>query len=234
MDNKRAISLVEYILTGTLLILVIYGLFLYLNSGNEVFLNYVREDGLIEYLTSIFLFLCSLVCLYRVFIYRRTKIHFRTVTWAVLAFLFFFAAGDEISWGQRIFGIESGEFFLAHNKQSETNIHNLVVNGKSVNVIIFSRLLFLILTVYFLFSRLIISKIGLFRDLQAKFIVPLPRTGHVVVMIGISLLIAVIRLAKGSELNELSFAIVFLMIFLNPVYIVDEAAEVKETSFVNA
>lgn len=234
MDNKRAISLVEYILTGTLFILVIYGLFLYLNSGDEVFTNYVREDGLIEYLTSIFLFLCSLVCLYRVFMYRKTKIHFRTVTWAVLAFLFFFAAGDEISWGQRIFGIESGEFFLAHNKQSETNLHNLVVRGKSVNIIIFSRLLFLVLAIYFLFSRLMISKIGFVRDLQNKFIVPLPRISHIVIMIVISLLIAIIRLAKGSELHELSFAIVFLMIFLNPVYIVDDAAEVKEASFVKA
>lgn len=41
--------------------------------------------------------------------------------------LFFFIFGEEISWGQRIIGIESGEFFKESNIQGETNLHNLKV-----------------------------------------------------------------------------------------------------------
>ena len=43
-----------------------------------------------------------------------------------IAWLIF--ALEEISWGQRIFGIESPEFFLGHNYQQETNIHNFFIN----------------------------------------------------------------------------------------------------------
>ena len=32
---------------------------------------------------------------------------------------------EEISWGQRILGTESPEFFLTHNIQQETNLHNV-------------------------------------------------------------------------------------------------------------
>ena len=37
----------------------------------------------------------------------------------------FFIAGEEISWGQRIFEVASPEYFLSTNKQLETNLHNL-------------------------------------------------------------------------------------------------------------
>lgn len=35
-------------------------------------------------------------------------------------------AGEEISWGQRLLGLSSPEFFSAHNVQGETNLHNLL------------------------------------------------------------------------------------------------------------
>lgn len=42
-----------------------------------------------------------------------------------LALLFFFGAGEEISWGQRIFGIETPPALAELNKQDEFNFHNL-------------------------------------------------------------------------------------------------------------
>jgi hypothetical protein len=44
-----------------------------------------------------------------------------------LAFVFFLGAGEEISWGQRIFGIETPEAWAEVNVQRETNLHNLEV-----------------------------------------------------------------------------------------------------------
>lgn len=43
----------------------------------------------------------------------------------VLALLFLFVAGEEISWGQRIFGIETPEAIGALNVQNEMNFHNM-------------------------------------------------------------------------------------------------------------
>ena len=39
--------------------------------------------------------------------------------------MFFIAFGEEISWGQRILGIETPESLEGINDQGETNLHNL-------------------------------------------------------------------------------------------------------------
>ncbi len=50
--------------------------------------------------------------------------------WMTLAYLsatfgLFFLIGEELSWGQRIFGWQPPPWFGASNKQEETNIHNI-------------------------------------------------------------------------------------------------------------
>ncbi len=44
--------------------------------------------------------------------------------WLLLCFV---ACGEEVSWGQRILGIETPEYIAKHNKQGEFNLHNLYV-----------------------------------------------------------------------------------------------------------
>ncbi|HEV3002107.1 MAG TPA: hypothetical protein VGW75_15300 [Solirubrobacteraceae bacterium] len=54
----------------------------------------------------------------------------KPVVLGVLAVGLFFAAGEEISWGQRIFGVDTPESVRAENAQGELNVHNLwAVNG---------------------------------------------------------------------------------------------------------
>ena len=219
MTTKKLITVTEIVIGTALFIFIIYGIFLGHFVGKEEFLKYVREDGPVEYPTAFFLFFSSLVCLYRIFQYRKLKKPLWVLTWAVLVFLFFFAAGEEISWGQRIFGIESGNFFLHHNKQAEMNFHNLVVDGQSLNVWIFSRLMFVVLIIYFIFSRLMVWKIPFIRNLVNKFRVPLPRNQHIIMMLVATLMILLIQLSKESELHELSFAFIFFLIFLHPAKI---------------
>lgn len=216
MRSGKILSVVEAVVAASLFVLISYGIYIKLSAGKDAFVYYAREDGPVEYLTTIFLFLCSMVCLFRAFSVSKPGSRIKILPWALLAFLFFFAAGDEISWGQRIFGIESGDFFLQNNKQQETNLHNLVVGDTSLNKLIFSRLLFVVLIIYFLFSRLLVSRVGFFSRLQERLQVPLPRNHQIIIMIAVSLMIVFIQLPRDSELNELSFAMVFFMIFLNP------------------
>jgi hypothetical protein len=52
----------------------------------------------------------------------------RSKVWlGLLAALLLFGAGEEISWGQRIFGFETPAMVKDSNLQGETNIHNLVI-----------------------------------------------------------------------------------------------------------
>ena len=61
-------------------------------------------------------------------------------------------AMEEISWGQRILGFKSDDFFSIYNMQKETNLHNLV-SGEYLNLVIYSLIyiffIYLPLAVYF-------------------------------------------------------------------------------------
>lgn len=216
MNGLKNITKTEYTLFGILLAFTGYGLFLAF-TNMDAFLVFTQEDGTVENLTSLFLFGASLVSLYRIFEYRKAG---KPVMWiftaAMLALLFFFAAGEEISWGQRIFGVQSSEFFLEHNKQAETNLHNLVVGDTSINKLIFSQLLVVVLAIYFLLTRLLVKKVGFIGRLEQLFNVPLPRVQHAVVMIIVAALLALIPNAKNAEILEMAFAFIFFLIFLNP------------------
>lgn len=219
METKKLISWIEILVSSALFIFIAYGLYLGFAQGQERFSSYVQEDGTVENITALFLFLCSAVCVFRVFEYRKMKKSLWAFTYIVLAVLFFFAAGEEISWGQRIFGIESSEFFLEHNKQAETNLHNMIVKGKNLNRLIFAAPMFIVLTFYFVFLRLMIAKIPFISNLAGRFRVPLPGNQHVIVIVIATLAILSLRMVKVSELHELSFAMIFFLIFLNPLYI---------------
>ena len=89
-----------------------------------------REDGLFEYSTAIFFLVASIVALTlfakstsgnNLFFFKTR----RNIFYVLLAFLFFFGAGEELSWGQRIVGFDTPESIRARNIQEELNIHNL-------------------------------------------------------------------------------------------------------------
>jgi hypothetical protein len=53
---------------------------------------------------------------------RGGSVYLMTVCWALLMFIFM---GEEISWGQRIFDLQTPDSLKAVNKQGEINIHNI-------------------------------------------------------------------------------------------------------------
>jgi hypothetical protein len=85
-----------------------------------------REDGPIEYLTAFSFAIAAIafaIAAVRTPVLRQPPWgRLMTIGWALLMFL---AAGEEISWGQRIFGIETPEFMSKINAQDETTLHNI-------------------------------------------------------------------------------------------------------------
>jgi hypothetical protein len=53
--------------------------------------------------------------------------HDRTARAWLLAFVvaMIYFAGEDLNWGQHYFGWQSPEYFLLHNKEKETNLHNM-------------------------------------------------------------------------------------------------------------
>lgn len=91
---------------------------------------FVREDRIYETLSPIYLFITS--SMFAVAFYRSPiKLSLKDPVWlkrlSFLAFcgLFFLAAMEEISWGQRIFGVETPNLIKDVNVQKELTFHNL-------------------------------------------------------------------------------------------------------------
>lgn len=78
----------------------------------------MQEDRAVEWLT-VCLFLMSAAA------GLLSSVGRRRIFDGLVALFCLFVAGEEISWGQRLFGYYPTEFFLENNFQQETNLHNL-------------------------------------------------------------------------------------------------------------
>lgn len=82
-----------------------------------------REDGMIEYTSALLLILAAGYAGYTG-LFAATRPASRGFH-LFLALLFFAMCGEEISWGQRIFGFETPESLSGLNVQNEVNLHNM-------------------------------------------------------------------------------------------------------------
>lgn len=100
--------------------------FLFLKEVDyDVYVKFVHEDSLVEYVTSAFYLLSSIVALFISIGFIKERIYVSGIFYIFFAFVLMFAFGEEISWGQRILGIATPQFFVEHSSQKEINIHNL-------------------------------------------------------------------------------------------------------------
>ena len=91
------------------------------------FLYSAREDSWIENLTSVWLFLGS------IFLFATVRMEQRSFQrWLYISggIALFYATGEEISWGHRIFNYPMPDFWTDINTQNETNLHNIRILHK--------------------------------------------------------------------------------------------------------
>lgn len=185
---------------------------------DEIFFNegFANEDGIVENLTTLALLSVAIICGNRLVRQWKKRDWMWLVGTALFTLLFFFAAGEEISWGQRIFGWETNEYFMERNAQGETNLHNLVVGETKINKLIFSQLLTLVMAIYLLIVPLLYGRVSWIRRLIDGFAVPVVQGHHALVFILLTLVIMVIPAERKWEVYELGFGMMFILIFLNP------------------
>ena len=93
--------------------------------GKEAYKLFTREDGIAETL-QVLCWIGSLVLALNIIRnYGKSGNRAITTLYIVLAVGIFFMIGEEISWGQRMFGWETPESYAQINKQEETNLHNI-------------------------------------------------------------------------------------------------------------
>jgi hypothetical protein len=128
---EKIISVKKYYIFWAIIILLLIILYIplfTLNYGSITALT--DEDHFYENLQAILLLLSACIMLFLFFRSKSEgKIYFlktkRNYFFLLLFIFFFFCFGEEISWGQRIFGIKTPEYLQINNAQDEINTHNL-------------------------------------------------------------------------------------------------------------
>ncbi len=91
--------------------------------GYERYVFIIREDGFTETTSAVLLLISGIASL--VLAFRFSAIRSRRIMHGFVAFVFIMMLGEEISWGQRIFGFETLAFIKESNVQNENNLHNM-------------------------------------------------------------------------------------------------------------
>jgi len=214
-----------------LLIILTYGLVL-LHQDKEAFMFWIREDGLVEWLTFVVLIVMSAFSFSMSFTFSRSGAEGRAKkVWLFLGFLFFFGAMEEISWGQRILGIESPEWFLKHNRQFETNVHNLVIHGVNLNKVVFGRFLGIMVLIFMLATPILYRLNGGFKNFINRWTIPIPQNYQILLFIIVNIILHFhLGLTKKvSEMRELSTCFFFFLVLIHPFN--DQVFPIKGLSF---
>lgn len=121
--------------------LIFSGVFVYLGIISiislfpfEVLKKLSVEDNLIENLQFLVLIFAAILAFKTFYILYRKKIIIHAVIFIFISLVLFFVAGDEISWGQRIFNIKTPESIAQYNAQNEITVHNLSFFENFVNI----------------------------------------------------------------------------------------------------
>lgn len=215
--SNQSMDVLERLLMMVLALTTILGVYWGFFSP-EFFTNrYMMEDGEIEYATvGLLLASCALV-LYRWTHFRRFKPYQFSLISFLIVLVFFFVAGEELSWGQRIFGLETTEYFKKNNAQAELNLHNLTIGEVKINKLIFGLILTTTIMVYLVLVPFLYNKVTKMKEFLDHWYIPIPRLRHSASYLMLMLLISIIPASKNWELLEFGSVLVFFLILWNPV-----------------
>jgi hypothetical protein len=145
-----------------------------LAMGNNVIAAMIPEDHYFEIVGASSLLATSLLFLYGFKVARKALDRSwvslaKQLVYLGLAALFFFGAGEEISWGQRILGFQTPETLTQVNRQEEFNLHNLTVLETS-KLLDADRLFDMFWFMFAVFIPVVALLVPSFRRFASKFI----------------------------------------------------------------
>ncbi len=212
---KHRLTSLEWIILVAGTILLALG-FIFFYTDKPQFDEYVKEDGLVEWITVLGLLSGSIVCFRRFMkLFRQKSRWFLFITFFLALFLFF-AAGEEISWGQRVIGIETPEYFQKNNAQQETNLHNLVVGGVKLNKLLFSIVLVSVMGIYLVVVPILYQRHKAGKQLIDRWGIPVPHWYQVIGFLIVFIATSLIPDGKRAELLECVGALLVFLMMLYP------------------
>ncbi len=207
----------------------------------ETFEYLAQEDGILEW-TGTLLFFATAILFFILFFrnssFAKTEVanfyntYTKRIWFLLLALLFIFLTGEEISWGQRILGLETPESIAADNEQDEINFHNNALwhlydkdgNRKTGLALHFTakRIFIYIFTIFMLFLPLSVRFIPFVKKLVKRIYLPVPVVELGFMFVANVILYLIFKpIAQGegkvigralSEVQELNFSLVLFLL----------------------
>ncbi|MFD2516188.1 hypothetical protein ACFSRY_20120 [Pontibacter locisalis] len=205
----RTVVLSTFLYTFSFAHIFIGIVFSYLST--DLYYYYTAEDSYIEYFTAFILLATSLLCFYRA---SATGIKLPKLFFYAAAVIFFLGFGEEMSWGQRTFGYETPDDLKEINAQKEFNLHNIHLAGINLNKLIFGKVLYTCVFIYFLGFPILYRYKQWFRNLINKLNFPIPTTMQSLLYFLAFFSILFIREGEKWELQEFALASFIFFSFL--------------------
>ena len=205
--------------TILLFVLILSLLGVYLSRTDRHFYEavYTVEDGFIEWLTVVALGLGALVSFHRLFLLAPFKRRAFLFSQGFMGLLFLFGLGEELSWGQRLLGLESPAFFQQYNTQMELNLHNLRFSGIKINKLVFGLILGIIVGLYFLILPTLYQKVPRVRRRVDALGIPIPKALHTASYLALALIVSFIASEKRGEVLEFGGLWIVVMMAIQPL-----------------
>lgn len=175
------------------------------------------EDFIVENITALAACFAGVIIMVATLAPRVKKSTVRIVGAIIVGLAFIVIGMEEISWGQRIFDIQSGDFFLKHNWQNETNLHNL---HTSISMAIFYVATFIIFIILPLYRQTVAKVLEKLRLKSLAIFIPNDWTAVVYAS-------TVGFMAFASNHQYQIFILVFTLLFLYYMHIRDTSSKIS-------
>ncbi len=190
-----------------------------------------REDGVFQTVSALLLLCAAAISVWIALRVGRGRPEYYMHLF--LGTLFFVMFGEEVSWGQRYFGLATPDFIAAVNAQGEINFHNMYGY-------FFDHLFILCFFLWGVGVPLLDRYSALFRQIFSAIGLPVPSPGLAVAMLVITLMQSVIvykfidplPTLRLPEARELLSALAFVVLMLECKALVgrQRAVEVRQTT----
>ncbi|QFT82884.1 hypothetical protein FIU89_19840 [Roseovarius sp. THAF27] len=213
----RNLSPVDQFLFGlmnaSLLFTLVYWI---LGFDTQFATGFAIEDGPVEYGTAVMLFVSALVLAWHSARQCRKGQALAGLCLSIYALIFVFGTGEEISWGQRILGLETPASLREVNFQEEITLHNIVVGGKQLTKTVFGSGLTVAILLYLLALPALYGRSRLVTRIADRLAWPVPSWRHGIMGIVASVVMLVVEIPRQWEVYEFVFSLLTTSIFLAP------------------
>jgi len=224
---SSSIPLVVCVLLIVTIVLHVFGLVLVF-ADEALLKRWIVDDGPVEWLSftvPVAAFVYALVVRARLRPKRERRAARRF--WLALAVLSLWGGLEEISYGQRVFGIETPAWLIAnpspgednfYNNERETNLHNLVIYGHDVNKLIYGKVITLVLFLYWVVVPIVYRRSARFRRGCDRWGVPIMQNYQIALALVLAVLTYAVRPLhhRVTEVLELSGGFIFLVLLIHP------------------